>query len=70
MFLSLFLLILFIFMSYALFDSIKHKRFELNSENMSSSFEDQPYSYIFTLLTYVGIWGFLGFLIYTRWPWL
>lgn len=57
-------------MSYALFDSIKHKRFELNSENMSSSFEDQPYSYIFTLLTYVGIWGFLGFLIYTRWPWL
>ena len=67
---SVFLLVVFIWFSYALVVTVKKGKVDsYYGENMSPSFKDGPFEYAGVLAIYVGIWLFLAYVLFASWPW-
>ena len=70
MLLSLFLLVLFIFIGRYIFISAKTGKLEsYYGVNMSPVFKEEPIGFCFILFLYICLLSGLGFLLYHRWPW-
>ena len=67
---SVFLLVVFIWFSYALLVAVKKGKVDsFYGENMSPSFKDEPLGYVSVFFIYIGIWLFLAYILCTSWPW-
>ena len=70
MLLNLFLLVIFLFLTYALYYSIKTKKIDWGyGESMLIHYEKNRAGFIVMSLFYTGIWFLFAYLLYVRWPW-